>query len=175
VVGLGLDHNREELRAGVRCPWCGRENDKVVDSRLSDAGAAIRRRRECRSCKRRYTTFERIEELGLTVVKRDGSKEPYDREKVVAGLAKALTNRPVTPAQVQNVASRIEERLRRKGPVVTTQEVGLEVLSMLAKLDQVAYMRFASVYKDFQEITDFEKELGILLQKREPVKRRART
>jgi transcriptional repressor NrdR len=175
VVGLGLDHNREELRAGVRCPWCGRENDKVVDSRLSDAGAAIRRRRECLSCKRRYTTFERVEELGLTVVKRDGSKEPYDREKVVSGLAKALTNRPVTEAQVQNVASRIEERLRRKGPVVTTQEVGLEVLSMLAKLDQVAYMRFASVYKDFQEITDFEKELGILLQKREPAKRRART
>jgi len=145
-----------------------------VDSRLSDAGAAIRRRRECLSCKRRYTTFERIEELGLTVVKRDGSKEPYDRVKVVAGLAKALTNRPVTTAQVQNVASRIEERLRRKGPVVTTQEVGLEVLSMLAKLDQVAYMRFASVYKDFQEITDFEKELGILLQKREPAKRKAR-
>jgi transcriptional repressor NrdR len=146
----------------------------VVDSRLADGGAAIRRRRECRSCHRRYTTFERVEELGLTVVKRDGSKEPYDREKVVAGLAKALTNRPVTVAQVQNVASRIEERLRRRGPLVTSQEVGLEVLGMLAKLDQVAYMRFASVYKDFQEITDFEKELGILLQKREPAKRRAR-
>jgi transcriptional repressor NrdR len=146
----------------------------VVDSRLADRGAAIRRRRECRSCHRRYTTFERIEELGLMVVKRDGSKEPYDREKVVSGLAKALTNRPVTPAQVENVASHIEERLRRRGPVVTSQEVGLEVLAMLAKLDQVAYMRFASVYKDFQEITDFEKELGILLQKREPAKRRAR-
>ena len=158
----------------MRCPWCGRENDRVVDSRLADGGAAIRRRRECRSCHRRYTTFERVEELGLTVVKRDGSKEPYDREKVVAGLAKALTNRPVTVAQVQNVASRIEERLRRRGPLVTSQEVGLEVLGMLAKLDQVAYMRFASVYKDFQEITDFEKELGILLQKREPAKRRAR-
>jgi transcriptional repressor NrdR len=158
----------------VRCPWCGREKDRVVDSRLSESGAAIRRRRECLSCKRRYTTFERVEDVGLMVVKRDGSKEPYDREKVVAGLAKALTNRPVTAAQVQNVASRIEERLRRKGPVVTTQEVGLEVLSMLAKLDQVAYMRFASVYKDFQQITDFEKELGILLQKREPAKRRSR-
>jgi transcriptional repressor NrdR len=173
VVLTRSDHNREELTR-VRCPWCGRENDRVVDSRLSDAGSAIRRRRECRSCHRRYTTFERVEELGLTVVKRDGSKEPYDREKVVAGLAKALTNRPVTTAQVQNVASRIEERVRRRGPVVTSQEVGLEVLAMLAKLDQVAYMRYASVYKDFQQITDFEKELGILLQKREPAKRRAR-
>jgi len=156
----------------MRCPWCGRENDRVVDSRLSDGGAAIRRRRECRACRRRYTTFERVEELGLSVVKRDGSKEPYDREKVVAGISKAIKNRPVTAAQVQNVASRVEERLRRKGPSVTTQEVGVEVLQALSKLDQVAYMRFASVYKDFQRITDFEKELG-LLQKREPAKRRA--
>jgi transcriptional regulator NrdR family protein len=122
VVLTRSDHNREELTR-VRCPWCGRENDRVVDSRLSDAGSAIR---------------------------------------------------PVTTAQVQNVASRIEERVRRRGPVVTSQEVGLEVLAMLAKLDQVAYMRYASVYKDFQQITDFEKELGILLQKREPAKRRAR-
>jgi transcriptional repressor NrdR len=158
----------------VRCPWCGRENDKVVDSRTSDRGTAIRRRRECMSCKRRYTTFERIEDLGLSVVKRDGSKEPYDREKIVAGISKALKNRPVTAAQVQNVASRIEERLRRKGPVVTTEDVGFEVLAMLAKLDQVAYMRFASVYKDFQQVADFERELGTL-QKREPAKRRTRT
>jgi transcriptional repressor NrdR len=146
----------------------------VVDSRLSDGGSAIRRRRECLACKRRYTTFERVEELGLSVVKRDGSKEPYDREKVVAGISKAIKNRPVTAAQVQNVASRVEERLRRKGPIVTTQEVGLEVLQALAKLDQVAYMRFASVYKDFQQITDFEKELGLLLQKREPARGRGK-
>ena len=156
----------------MRCPWCGRENDRVVDSRLSEGGSAIRRRRECLACKRRYTTFERVEELGLSVVKRDGSKEPYDREKVVAGISKAIKNRPVTAAQVQNVASRVEERLRRKGPTVTTQEVGLEVLQALAKVDQVAYMRFASVYKDFQQITDFEKELGLLLQKREPARGR---
>ena len=159
----------------MRCPWCGKDNDRVVDSRLSDAGAAIRRRRECVACRRRFTTWERVEELGLGVVKRDGSKEPYNRQKVVAGISKAIVNRPVTAAQVQNVASRVEERLRRKGPVVTTQEIGLEVLQSLAKLDQVAYMRFASVYKDFQEITDFEKELGLLPQKREPAKRRTRS
>jgi transcriptional repressor NrdR len=142
-----------------------------VDSRASDRGSAIRRRRECLSCKRRFTTFERVEDLGLMVVKRDGSKEPYDREKVVSGITKALTNRPVTAAQVQNVASRIEARLRRKGPVVTSQDVGIEVLSVLQKMDQVAYLRFASVYKDFQQAADFERELGSL-QKREPAKRR---
>ena len=158
----------------MRCPWCGKEDDRVVDSRASDGGASIRRRRECQACHRRYTTFERVEELGLVVVKRDGSKEPYDREKVVSGISKAIKNRPVTAAQVQNVASRVEERLRRKGPVVASQDVGVEVLAGLAKLDQVAYMRFASVYKDFQQITDFEEELGLLLQKREPAKRRAR-
>ena len=157
----------------MRCPWCGRENDKVVDSRASDRGSAIRRRRECLSCKRRFTTFERVEDLGLMVLKRDGSKEPYDREKVVAGITKALTNRPFTASQVQNVASRIEERLRRKGPVVTSQDVGFEVLSVLQKLDQVAYLRFASVYKDFQQAADFERELGTL-QKREPAKRRTK-
>jgi transcriptional repressor NrdR len=113
-----------------------------------------------------------VEELGLTVIKRDGTKEPYDRVKVEDGIRKAIVNRPVTPAQVQTVSARVEERVRRKGPQVTSQDVGLEVLAQLAKLDQVAYMRFASVYKDFQQLTDFERELGLLLQKRVPAKRR---
>ena len=156
----------------MRCPWCGKDRDRVVDSRIADGGSAIRRRRECAACRRRYTTFERVEELGLTVIKRDGTKEPYDRAKVVDGIRKAIVNRPVTPAQVQTVAARVEERLRRKGPHVTSQDVGLEVLAQLARLDQVAYMRFASVYKDFQQLTDFERELGVLLQKRVPAKRR---
>jgi transcriptional repressor NrdR len=157
----------------VRCPWCGRDDDKVVDSRSVEEGGAIRRRRECASCHRRYTTFERVEELGLFVIKRDGTKEPYRRDKIVVGIGKALKNRPVTDEQVEAAAARVEGRLRRKGPNVTSQDVGLEVLAELKKLDQVAYMRFASVYKDFQEITDFERELGLLLQKREPAKRRA--
>jgi transcriptional repressor NrdR len=118
----------------------------VVDSRSAERGEAIRRRRECVSCGRRFTTYERVEQLGLVVVKRDGTTEPYDRENMVAGIRKA----PV------------------KGPEVTSQQVGLEVLSSLQKLDQVAYVRFASVYKDFQEIGDFERELGLLLQKRRP-------
>jgi len=155
----------------MRCPWCGHSEDKVIDSRMAERGAAVRRRRQCLSCGRRFTTFERMEQVGLTVVKRDGSKEPFDKSKVMAGIQKAIKNRPVTEEQVSALANRAEERLRRKGPLVTTQEVGVEVLTLLRKLDDVAYMRFASVYKDFQELTDFERELGILLQKRDQVGR----
>jgi transcriptional repressor NrdR len=151
----------------MRCPWCGSLDDKVVDSRPAERGESIRRRRECLACGRRFTTYERVEELGLLVVKRDGNREPWDREKMIAGISKAIVNRPVSEEQVAALATRIEERLRRKGPVITSQQVGLEVLAHLQKLDQVAYLRFASVYKDFQEVGDFEREVG-LLQKREP-------
>jgi transcriptional repressor NrdR len=145
-----------------------------VDSRSAESGGAIRRRRECLGCGRRFTTFERVEEVTLTVIKRDGAKEPFDRAKVVGGVAKAIKNRPVTGEQVDRLVGRVEEKLRRRGPEVTTQEVGLEVLALLGRLDDVAYLRFASVYKDFKELTDFERELGILLQKREPVSARRR-
>lgn len=144
-----------------------------MDSRSADQGEAIRRRRECLSCGRRFTTFERIEDVGLVVVKRDGTREPYERAKLLAGIRKAIVNRPITEHQVARLVDRVEERLRRRGPEVTSQQVGLEVLSHLVRLDQVAYMRFASVYKDFQGITDFERELGVLLQKKEPAKRRS--
>jgi transcriptional repressor NrdR len=157
----------------MRCPWCGHAEDKVVDSRSAEDAGAIRRRRECLACGRRFTTFERIEEVGLTVVKRDGSKEPFDRGKVAAGVLKATKNRPVTEEQVGRLAERVEEKIRRKGPVVTSQEVGIEILAILRRLDEVAYLRFASVYKDFQELTDFERELGIMLQKREASAKRA--
>jgi transcriptional repressor NrdR len=157
----------------MRCPWCGHPEDKVVDSRAAEDGGAIRRRRECLACSRRFTTFERVEEVSLSVIKRDGGKEPFDRAKVVAGVVKAIKNRPVSEEQVARLAERVEEKLKRKGPSVTTQEVGLEVLSLLRRLDEVAYLRFASVYKDFQELTDFERELGLLLQKREASAKRA--
>jgi transcriptional repressor NrdR len=158
----------------MRCPWCAADDDRVVDSRSADGGAAIRRRRECVACGRRYTSFERVEDVGLVVVKRDGSKDPFDRAKLESGILKAIKNRPVSPEQVERVVSRVEERLRRKGPEVTSQAVGVEVLASLAKLDQVAYMRFASVYKDFQEITDFQSELNVLLEKKTPAKPRSR-
>jgi transcriptional repressor NrdR len=159
----------------VRCPWCRHEEDRVVDSRSVEEGSAVRRRRECQSCHRRYTTLERVEDVGITVIKRDGTKEPYRRDKIIAGIDAALKNRPVSEEQVAQAASKLEVRLRRKGPQVTSQDVGLEVLAELRKLDHVAYMRYASVYKDFQELTDFERELGMMLQKREPAKRRARS
>jgi transcriptional repressor NrdR len=145
----------------------------VVDSRPAEEGASIRRRRSCEACGRRFTTFERASGVGLRVIKRDGTKEPYEREKLVAGVEKAIVNRPVTDEQVAALAGRVEERLRRKSPEVTTQEVGLEVLRELQRVDEVAYLRFASVYKGFQELTDFEREVGLMLQKREP-KRAAR-
>lgn len=144
-----------------------------MDSRPTEQGGAIRRRRECLSCGRRFTTFERIEDVGLVVMKRHGSREPYLREKVMAGIRKAIVNRPVTEEQVAELADRVEERLRRRGPDVTSQQIGLEILSQLARLDQVAYVRFASVYRDFQEITDFEREVGTL-QKKAPAKPRNR-
>lgn len=157
----------------MRCPWCGHAETRVVDSRPAEDGGSIRRRRECDSCSRRFTTFERAQGVGLRVIKRDGTKEPYEREKVISGLRKALTNRPVSEEEIVALAERVEEQLRPKGPDVTTQDVGLEVLAQLRPVDDVAYLRFASVYKDFQELTDFERELGILPQKRQP-KRKAK-
>jgi transcriptional repressor NrdR len=151
----------------MRCPWCGHSDDKVIDSRSAEGGIAVRRRRECMKCSRRFTTFERVEPIGLSIVKRDGTKEPFERAKLIAGVRKAIKNRPVTEEQVARLADGVEERLRRKGAIVTTQEVGIEALELLRRLDEVAYLRFASVYKDFQELTDFERELGIMLQKRE--------
>ena len=156
----------------MRCPWCAHDEDRVVDSRAADGGASIRRRRHCGNCGRRFTTYERLEEVGIVVVKRDGHKEPFDRAKVAAGVGKAIKNRPVTAEQVESLARDVEDELRKKGPVVTSQEVGLATLSALRSLDDVAYLRFASVYKDFQELTDFERELG-LLQKKIPPKQKA--
>jgi transcriptional repressor NrdR len=156
----------------MRCPWCGHMGDRVVDSRPAEGGDAIRRRRQCLSCGRRFTSYERVEQAALVVVKRDGTREPWIRSKLVEGLRKALANRPVSSDQLDKVVSRIESRLRRKGPQVRSQQVGVEVLQNLQKLDQVAYLRFASVYKDFQEVGDFERELGLLIEKRAPAKRR---
>ena len=158
----------------MRCPWCGHVDDKVVDSRPAEGDDAIRRRRECLSCGRRFTTFERVERLGLMIVKRDGEREPYEREKLLAGVRKAFGNQEVAEEDLRRFADRVESKLRRKGPEVTSQQVGVEVLQGLHKLDKVAYLRFASVYKDFQNVGDFERELGLLLEKRSPAKSRRR-
>ena len=152
----------------VRCPSCGGLDDKVVDSRLADEGAAIRRRRECVTCGRRFTTYERLEEVPLVVVKRSGHREPWDRAKVVAGLRAAAKNRPVTAEQMDAVAAEVEESLRLEGPDLTSQQIGVAVLERLRGVDEVAYLRFASVYKGFTDIEDFEREVVLLTKSTEP-------
>jgi transcriptional repressor NrdR len=163
----------------VRCPFCGSHDDRnrVIDSRSSEDGATIRRRRACAACGRRFTTFERVEEAPLLVLKRDGSKEQFDLGKLVAGLEKACKNRPISRSDIIEIASDIEETVRGRGQrEVESQEVGIELLNALRDLDAVAYMRFASVYKDFQDPADFERELddlGTTLRKATPPKPRA--
>lgn len=153
----------------MRCPYCDSQDTKVVDSRLTDEGRAIRRRRECLVCGRRYTTFERAEEVPLLVVKRSGEEEPFDIEKIVAGLRSACKNRPVTDAEIVSLAEDVEEAMRATAVrPVPTSDIGREVLERLRSLDEVAYLRFASVYKDFQELDDFERELALLVKKSPP-------
>jgi transcriptional repressor NrdR len=153
----------------VRCPYCDSEEDKVIDSRMAEDGRAIRRRRECLSCTRRYTTFERAEETPLLVRKRGGVEEPFDRNKIISGLMQACKNRPVTRAAVDAIAEDVEEAMRADAPrPVPSSEIGRDVLERLRQLDDVAYLRFASVYKDFQELDDFERELGVLLKRSPP-------
>jgi transcriptional repressor NrdR len=148
----------------MRCPACASLEDKVVDSRTTDAGTAIRRRRECLACRRRFTTFERLEELPLLVVKRSGDRVPFDRSKVVEGVLAATKGRPVTDDEVQELASDVEDLARSGGPEVPSTEVGLAVLERLRTLDGVAYVRFASVYKGFDDPADFTREIGLLKQ-----------
>jgi transcriptional repressor NrdR len=153
----------------VRCPYCGSDTDKVVDSRVADERRAIRRRRECLSCRRRYTTFERPEEVAMVVRKRDGGDEAFDRSKVVEGIRRASKNRPVSPQQIEDIAIEIEEKLREEGRrEIGYSDIGRLVLERLAEVDEVAYLRFASVYKSFQELDDFERELGLLLKRPSP-------
>ena len=149
--------------AVMRCPYCREVDDKVVDSRLADDGAAIRRRRECLACGRRFTTYERLEEVPLLVAKRSGISEPFDRAKIAAGIARAAKNRPVDATAVDMIVGEVEEELRkRSGGEVTSEQVGLAVLERLRVVDPVASVRFASVYKGFEDLSDFERELGML-------------
>jgi len=152
----------------VRCPRCSCHEDKVVDSRAAEDGSAIRRRRECLSCGQRFTTYERVEEVLFVVVKRSGAREPFDRAKVVSGIEAAAKNRPVSAAQISSLAGDIEESLRMAAPEVSTEEVGLAVLERLRAVDEVAYLRFASVYKGFSAAGDFEREAGLLKKSTEP-------
>ncbi len=150
----------------MRCPRCQADDTKVIDSREAEDGAVIRRRRSCVACSQRFTTYERFEEVPLVVVKTNGQREPFDRAKLVAGVAAACKGRPVSPEQIDQLAEAIEEYARLRGPEIASTEVGLEVLDRLRSLDEVAYLRFASVYKGFDAAADFQREL-VLLKKLE--------
>jgi transcriptional repressor NrdR len=139
-----------------------------VESRLAVEGGAIRRRRECLGCGRRFTTFERVEEAPLWVIKRSGQREPFDRAKIVAGVRSACKNRPVTDAQMEELAQRVEDALRAETAEPSSQQVGVTVLEQLQSLDDVAYVRFASVYKGFDDVGDFQREVAVLTKTTEP-------
>ena len=148
----------------MKCPYCGHAGDKVVDSRESKEGEVIRRRRECLQCGRRFTSYERIDEIPYMVVKKDGSRERFDRQKLVAGLLKACEKRPVSLAAVEAVADRVEATLQeRSEKEMGTVDIGEFVMDELKRLDKVAYVRFASVYRHFRDINEFANELKGLL------------
>ncbi|HEV3225853.1 MAG TPA: transcriptional regulator NrdR [Acidimicrobiales bacterium] len=156
----------------MRCPACSSDDDRVVDSRASDDGATIRRRRECLGCRRRFTTYERIEEVPLLVVKRTGDREPFDRVKIVVGLRAAAKSRPLSDDQLEVIAADVDDQLRLAGVTeVPSERVGLLVLEHLRELDHVTYMRFASVYKGFDDAADFEREITLLTKQTAPKRR----
>lgn len=159
--GRPLRRRRRYLR-GVRCPWCGAAEDRVVDSREAEQGEAVRRRRECATCGRRFTTYERATRSVLWVVKRSGQRVPFERAKVEAGVAAACKNRPVDKPEIEELAADVEDAMRALGPQVTSEQVGLAVLEQLRRIDEVASVRFASVYKGFEHAGDFARELGLL-------------
>ena len=152
----------------MKCPFCGHNEEKVIDSREAPDGTSVRRRRECSSCKRRYTTYERLEEHPLLVVKRDGRREPFDRKKILSGVVKACEKRPVPAEKMETLVDEVEREItqefEREAPSV---EIGERLMRRLHDLDEVAYVRFASVYRSFKDINQFMKELKDLLSKKQ--------
>jgi len=151
----------------MKCPFCSHLEDSVIDSRVSERGEVTRRRRECASCKRRYTTYERVEETLPTVVKKDGRREPFDRQKLLAGVRVACNKRPVSVAQMDQLGETIERELAELSEKeVPSSVVGERVMARLRDLDEVAYVRFASVYREFRTLSEFREELGKLDKER---------
>jgi transcriptional repressor NrdR len=149
----------------MRCPFCGKDEDKVVDSRTSQNGRSVRRRRECESCKKRFTTYEYVEDVSLTITKSDGRREPFDRQKLQRGIELACNKRPISTKKIESVVDEIEEKLQNLSKTeITSKEVGQEVMRRLKELDEVAYVRFASVYHKFKDINEFMDELKGLLK-----------
>ena len=151
----------------MRCPFCGHLKSRVIDSRDSKKGLSIRRRRECLTCKRRYTTYEKIEEIPYMVVKKDGRRQPFDSQKLLRGLLKACEKRPVPVRKLEEIVEEIETKLQEKSDKkMNAAEIGQFVMGKLKELDKVAYVRFASVYREFRDVLEFKKELENLLRER---------
>ncbi len=150
----------------MRCPFCKEDQDKVIDSRSSDGGRIIRRRRQCLACQRRFTTYEKVgESFKLSIIKKDGSRVPYEREKIIAGLQKACYKRPVSAETIQEVADRIEEEIFRScDKEVSSRFLGEAAMKHLRKIDKVAYIRFASVYREFTDAGELLDEFNLALQ-----------
>lgn len=149
----------------MRCPYCGNRNDSVIDSRGSKNGASVRRRRECLKCKRRFTTYEYVERVPLMVIKKDGRREPFEREKLIKGILVACEKRPVGVRRIEKLVDDIERYLERKHDrEVASREVGELVMKHLHELDEIAYVRFASVYRQFRDVGQFMKELKRFLR-----------
>ena len=147
----------------MKCPYCGHNDDKVLDSRAVRDGEGIRRRRECLECARRFTTYEEIEEMRLMVVKKDMRREPFDRSKILRGMLTACEKRPVSMAQLENAVEQIERALNNRGDrEVSSTDLGEMVIDQLKQLDDVAYVRFASVYREFEDVTQFKELVDVL-------------
>ena len=149
----------------MKCPFCNNEDTKVTDSRLAADGWSIRRRRECTRCNFRFSTYEEIELLNISIVKNNGQKEPYNREKLIRGLERATERRQISPEQFQRLVSRIERDIQKlKKDLVTSKEIGEVVMHHLKRVDEVAYIRFASVYRAFKDLRSFKRELNLLFK-----------
>ena len=154
----------------MKCPFCGNLDDKVIDSRSSKEGDVIRRRRECLKCEKRFTSYERIEDVIPAVVKKDGRREPYDRLKIITGLRKACEKRPIATEKLESIVDSIERDLINLGvKEIYSNWIGERVMNALRELDEVAYVRFASVYRQFKDINDLMEEVKILFEKKEKV------
>jgi len=148
----------------MQCPKCKNSDSKVIDSRISEQGKAIRRRRECEKCGRRFTTFERAEMASLMVKKKDGGFEPYNRNKLESGIWNACGKRPVSQVDIDDMVSELEEKWSINKKTISSQTIGEDVMTALKKLDHIAYIRFASVYRSFKDVEEFKEELGKLLK-----------
>ena len=151
----------------MKCPFCGHEDDKVIDSRPTDEGSAVRRRRECGSCLKRYTTYEKVESLPLMIIKKDNTRQPFNRDKLLNGILRACEKRPISLAEMERMVDEIEVELQNSlQREVTSKALGEMVMTKLKKVDDVAYVRFASVYRQFKDINTFLDELNTLLKEK---------